>query len=132
MRNKVLTFKLSIVLLAISSGLGLFYVGAQASHPTSQNNKSANQNASRRAIPVKALFTKNCVTCHGSNGRGETVPGTIAGSPNFTEAKWQESVSDQRMIISVTHGRGGMPSFKDKLKPDEITSLVAYVRKFKR
>jgi mono/diheme cytochrome c family protein len=29
------------------------------------------------------------------------------------------------------HGRSGMPSFKDKLSPGEVSALVAYVRAFR-
>ena len=88
------------------------------------------KNASNRESP-KALFARNCATCHGADGRGETLAGRVSGVPDMTDRKWQERVSDKRMAASVAHGRGSMPSFKEKLSPDEIASLVSHVRNFK-
>jgi mono/diheme cytochrome c family protein len=60
------------------------------------------------------------------------VLGELTGAPDFTGAAWQEGRSGLRMRASIAHGRAGMPSFKDKLPPDEIASLVAYIRGFKK
>lgn len=79
---------------------------------------------------AKALYAKHCSKCHGTSGRGDTVPGQIAGCPDFTDSKWQQQIDDGRMTISVAHGRGGMPAFKEKLSQQQIKSLVAYVRAF--
>jgi mono/diheme cytochrome c family protein len=37
--------------------------------------------------------------------------------------------TDAEMIDFITNGHEAMPAFKDKLKADEITELVSYVRK---
>ncbi|HWT02033.1 MAG TPA: c-type cytochrome [Pyrinomonadaceae bacterium] len=89
------------------------------------------KSASRRQASAKTLFARNCATCHGSDGRGETVPGKISGVPNLADRKWQESVDEKRMAASITHGRGSMPSFEEKLSQNEIASLVSHVRSLK-
>ncbi|HYG81838.1 MAG TPA: c-type cytochrome [Pyrinomonadaceae bacterium] len=89
------------------------------------------KSASRRQAPAKALFARNCATCHGSDGRGETVAGKISGAPDLADRKWQESVNEKRMAASITRGRGSMPSFEEKLSQSEIASLVSHVRSLK-
>jgi mono/diheme cytochrome c family protein len=118
-------------------GLGLFLAqpghgslvikraAAEVSPPQSQKN------ASKREASVKALFARKCATCHGADGRGETLAGKISGAPNMTDRKWQESINEKRMATSIIHGRGSMPSFEEKLSQNEIASLIAHVRKFK-
>jgi mono/diheme cytochrome c family protein len=87
------------------------------------------KNAARSGASAKALFARHCATCHGADGRGETAAGKISGVPNLTDRKWQESVSEKRMMTTVKNGRGGMPSFEEKLSQNEIGLLVAHIRK---
>ena len=58
--------------------------------------------------------------------------GELTGAPDFMDAARQGRRSGQRMRAAITNGRAGMPSFKDRLSPDEIASLVAYIRRFKK
>jgi mono/diheme cytochrome c family protein len=99
---------------------------------TPQNKQSARKDSSRQATSAKALFMQTCAKCHGVNGSGETVAGEIAGAPNFRDREWQESLNDKRMMVSIMHGRGGMPAFKSKLSQKEIALLISYVRSFKK
>jgi mono/diheme cytochrome c family protein len=98
---------------------------------TAKEMLPSQKNASRQQASVKALFARKCATCHGSDGRGETLAGKVSGVPDLTDRKWQESIDEKRMAASITHGRGGMPSFAEKLSQNEIASLVSHVRKFK-
>jgi mono/diheme cytochrome c family protein len=36
--------------------------------------------------------------------------------------------SDAELTTSITQGKGKMPAFAKKLKPDDIAQLVAYIR----
>ncbi len=52
---------------------------------------------------------------------------------DLTDAKWQASVTDERLFNSITQGRGGkMPSFGKKLNAGQVESLVAHVRRLKK
>ena len=79
-----------------------------------------------------ALYAKHCDTCHGKDGRSKTFKGRLRGARNLTDAAWQAEATDERLFNSVMNGRGRMPSFKKKLSPAEVESLVAFVRTLRR
>lgn len=77
-----------------------------------------------------ALYGQKCATCHGKDGKG-TAMWKSKGQPDFTDAKFQSSVTDQQISASIHDGKGKfMPAFKGKLSEDQISSLVAQVRAF--
>ena len=80
---------------------------------------------------VKVVFKQHCAKCHGTDGRGRTVEGEIAGAQDFTDQDWRQRVEEQRIINSITHGRGQMPAFEKKLSKEQIKSLAAFVFTFK-
>lgn len=68
------------------------------------------------------LFKANCAECHGANGEGakKGIPLVSGHALHHSEDEY---------IKQVTNGEGNkMPAFKDKLKPDEITEVVKFVR----
>ena len=84
-----------------------------------------------KAKQAKTFFKQHCAKCHGADGRGETNDGEILGAPNFTDSAWQDKYNDGRLINSINHGRGDMPSFEKKLSQDQIKLLLSYVRAFR-
>ena len=66
--------------------------------------------------------------CHGDLGKGDTEEGKKKGARDLSNAKWQASVDDKRLIKSVTKGHDKMPTFEKKLSEDEIKALVKEVR----
>ena len=69
----------------------------------------------------KALFAKNCVSCHGANGKG-------GGGPKLQGI----TMSDARITKMVKNGKPGqMPAFGGKLKAADIKALIAYLRSLK-
>jgi len=99
-------------------------------------NRQRLPKTNRQAVPankkmaVKAVFKQHCVKCHGTDGRGQTAEGEIAGAQDFTDQDWQQRVTGQRIINSIRHGRGQMPAFEKKLSKEQIKSLAAFVRTF--
>ena len=73
-------------------------------------------------------FQMYCSVCHGDDGRGQTEEGKKKGARDFTNARWQDTVDDARLVRSITKGHDKMPSFEKKLSADEIKALVAEVR----
>ena len=75
-----------------------------------------------------ALFRQNCAMCHGNDGKGFAAIKT----PDFTDPKWQASVKDKEIVEVIKTGKKGtpMPAFGGKLKPEDIQTLVKYIRAF--
>jgi len=88
---------------------------------------SQNKLPATKAKETKRLFKQKCVKCHGQDGAGNNY-GKIVGATNLTDPEWQQRVDDKRLVNSVTHGRGQMPAFGEKLTEEQIASLVSYVR----
>ena len=85
--------------------------------------------------PASQLYRRYCVSCHGNDGKAKTSKGKFSHARDLTEAQWQTDVSDERIFNSIMNGRnvrGNMPAFSDKLKEQEVNSLVTLVRSFKR
>jgi cbb3-type cytochrome c oxidase subunit III len=73
-----------------------------------------------------AMFKQKCSMCHGADGKGYAAIKT----PDFTDPKWQEGITDGKIVETIKSGKKGtpMPPFSDKLKEEEIQALVKYIR----
>ena len=71
-----------------------------------------------------ALFTANCATCHGPDGKGLRQ----FGAPNLADAIWLygSNPSEVRASVNVAHA-GQMPAWGKRLDPVTIKMLSAYV-----
>jgi mono/diheme cytochrome c family protein len=81
------------------------------------------------------LWKARCSTCHGLDGKGRTRTGKKWKIDDFTRPKWQKAMSDDEIRRTIEKGvrqkRTGkvmMPAFGKKLTPEEIDSLVGWVR----
>ncbi len=72
----------------------------------------------------KAVFTEQCVACH-----GEQAKGTIEmGAPNLTDGIWLYGGQKADVEETIRTGRGGvMPAWDGKLDPVTIKMLAIYV-----
>jgi cytochrome c6 len=101
---------------------------ASATGSTSLQNSSSGSGAS---TPV-ANYSRRCASCHGKDGRSNTVKGKMRSARDLTDPQWQSDVSDERLFNSIMNGRGRMPGFAKKLSEEEINYLVTYVRRLKK
>lgn len=77
----------------------------------------------------EALFTQNCVACHGADGKGNQS----LGAPNLTDNIWLYSGTGQGIRVTLRNGRAGvMPKQSDKLRDEKIHLLTAYVYSLSR
>ena len=80
-----------------------------------------------------------CSSCHGEDGKGATEQGKKMGVRDMTSADFAKE-TDAKMKDAITNGlkqtKDGkaqeMEPYKDKLKPEEIDNLVAYVKSLKK
>ena len=80
----------------------------------------------------KSIYAMTCSVCHGEDGAG-AVWGKTSLNPPPVNFRLQDRIRDlprERMIHSVSNGRPGtaMTAFKTQLAPDEIESVVDYIR----
>jgi cytochrome c1 len=91
---------------------------------------------SARAADAKDLWTKDCAKCHGEDGKGKTKMGEKLGVKDYTDAKVQAEMKDDKMTKVIKEGikeddKTKMKGFPD-LSDDEVKSLVAYIRSLKK
>jgi mono/diheme cytochrome c family protein len=72
-----------------------------------------------------ALYKSKCAMCHGADG-------AKAAGHDLSGADFQKK-SDADITAVITDGKPPkMPKYGDKLKPEEIKGLVAYIRTLKK
>jgi mono/diheme cytochrome c family protein len=78
------------------------------------------------------LYSRNCASCHGRDGRAKTVKAKKNHARDLADSEWQNRVSDERIFNSIMNGKGKMPGYAKKLSESETDSLVNYVRSLKK
>lgn len=74
--------------------------------------------------PGRAVFEKNCVSCHGADGKGNRE----FGAPNLADAIWLYGGDRHNVYATVSNARRGvMPYWKGRLNDDTIRQLAVYV-----
>lgn len=78
---------------------------------------------------ARANFAKNCIVCHGDEGKGGlvTLKDVKLKVPSFKEGHALKH-SDEDFVEQIENGGDGMPEFKNKLSPQEINALVGFIR----
>ncbi len=82
-------------------------------------------------IDAQGLYKAHCELCHGEDGKGKTDLGEGLGARDFTEKKFQDSITDENILEQITNGTPEkMFPFKDKLTAEEMKALVPVIRAF--
>ena len=81
----------------------------------------------------KAVYEKQCLFCHGAQGKGD---GSLGKSlvPPPADLSNIKAKSDEELlkIIQNGHPQTAMPAFKAQLSEQEIQDALAYIRTFGR
>jgi mono/diheme cytochrome c family protein len=87
---------------------------------------------------TERLWKAQCASCHGQGGKGDTEKGKQMTVQDMSTAEVQSKKDDElkKTIVSgVKTEKGGvkqeMEAFKD-LTPEQVDSLVALIRTFKK
>jgi cytochrome c oxidase cbb3-type subunit 3 len=76
------------------------------------------------AYQGKQIFDKNCVVCHGVDGKGNQA----IGAPNLTDNIWLYGGTQKQIFQSIAAGRNGtMPAHKEFLGEAKVHLLAAYI-----
>jgi mono/diheme cytochrome c family protein len=89
---------------------------------------------------ILRTWKAKCASCHGEDGKGATDQGKKMGVRDMTTAEFAKETTDAKMTEVIANGvkqtKDGkvqqMEGYKDKLKPEEIAALVAYVKTFRK
>jgi mono/diheme cytochrome c family protein len=76
---------------------------------------------------AEKTYKTNCVLCHAPDGSGSSPSGQALKAQDLRSDAVQKK-SDAELTASITQGKGKMPAFAKKLKPNDIVQLVAYIR----
>ncbi|HYM80859.1 MAG TPA: cytochrome c [Candidatus Limnocylindria bacterium] len=77
-----------------------------------------------------AVYTKRCVLCHGSEGKGDG-PGAAGLNPkprNHTDGAYMNARTDADLLNVIRNGKGSMPPWGKILSEAEIQAVLAHVR----
>ena len=96
-------------------GVGVLAAVGLLSPPARADDKSA------------ALYKQKCAVCHGADGKGDTPAGKSTKVRSFSDPEIAKQ-SDEELASVIEKGKNKMPAYGKSLKPDEIKSIVAYIR----
>ena len=73
------------------------------------------------------IYKTNCVLCHSADGSGSSPTGKAMHAKDLRSDEVQKQ-SDAALSEVITKGRGKMPAFGAKIKLEDVTKMVAYIR----
>lgn len=78
-------------------------------------------------------YTIYCAPCHGAigDGNGITKQYGMGATPSYHDDRLRK-VADGEIFNVITHGKGNMLSYADKLSAEDRWAVVAYVRALQR
>jgi mono/diheme cytochrome c family protein len=78
-------------------------------------------------------WAKNCASCHGKDGSGNTTMGKKLGVADYRSASVQASFSDAKAINTIKQGAPPkMKGYGGVLSDADIKALVSYIRSLKK
>ncbi len=113
---------------------------AMAAGACSKSEPGSDAKPAAISAEAREVYKTTCVPCHGESGKGDG-PGAVALDPkprNYTDAKWQDSITDEQLRKTIIYGGAAvgksaiMPSQPQlEGKPEVLNGLVAIIRSFK-
>jgi mono/diheme cytochrome c family protein len=81
---------------------------------------------------AKKMYGYDCAMCHGVNGNGkaELTDSMKLTVKDFTDRAAMKDLTDGQIFYIVKNGAGQMPGEGDRLKPQELWTMVVLVRSF--
>jgi mono/diheme cytochrome c family protein len=82
--------------------------------------------AQAQSDPAK-FFKTNCTLCHSPDGSGDSATGRAMHAKDLRSEEVQKQ-SDAALSEVIAKGRGKMPAFGGKIKPDDMPKMIAFIR----
>lgn len=74
------------------------------------------------------IYSTNCASCHGEPGKNNFVQ--LVPPPGDPGAIDFQANNDGEFYYKIREGKGTMPSFKNTLTPDDVWTVISYIRSF--
>jgi high-affinity iron transporter len=119
--------------LSLVCTTGVLYAG-QAKPPAGAKPAAAAAASPESLANGAALFKRQCVMCHGATGQGDgPAAKNLKGKlPSLSDKAVMSKLTDAQIHEAITAGKktevGNMPALGKRLKPEEITDIVNFVR----
>ena len=81
--------------------------------------------------PGEALFRKFCASCHGIDGRGNTVRFMGNEWADLTDNNWRQYGDDGSLETIIREGVFSKMPARDELTREEMRALLGYLRKLR-
>jgi mono/diheme cytochrome c family protein len=79
----------------------------------------------------KELYTKNCVSCHGADGKGNPAMAKVLGDKGLNiVSKEAKEMSDEQILKIIAEGAGKMPA--SKRSKAEQKQVLDYTRSLQK
>ena len=128
-RIKMMTIGLMAIALIVffqGSAIAASHKEIAANHPAAflaqvSDSTTANENEN---VSTAALFTKNCAGCHAHGGN------VIRRNKTLKQKALKRYGYDDVTKIAqiITHGRGIMPAYGERLSTEEVGAIAQYVK----
>lgn len=80
----------------------------------------------------KRLFLGICAQCHGPDGSGAMMRQMMPKIGDLTSPELHGRLTDDQIAELIKNGRDKMPPMGQMFKPEQIRSIIAYVRTLKK
>jgi mono/diheme cytochrome c family protein len=75
------------------------------------------------------LFEKQCIACHGREGKGGGTMAEYFGEPPPLDDESNLELPDGFFYSTIRHGRGMMPALSEALSAEERWHIINYLRR---
>ena len=123
--------------VGLTGALSLFCVTAVSAgqaKPAAGAKPAAHAASPESITSGAALYKRQCVMCHGATGVGDgPAAKSLKGKlPSLMDKAVMAKLTDAQIHEAIAAGKkttvGNMPALGKRLKPEEITDVVHYVR----
>lgn len=79
----------------------------------------------------KALYERNCLVCHGAEGRGDGPVGQkfVTKAPVDLNEDYTQDQADGQLFFTLTRGRALMPAYRDALNAEERWHVINFLKR---
>ena len=120
----------AIIICGLFFGLTTIVVMAQA-NPEAAKVKNPVASTPESIDAGKALYRRNCASCHGINAQGGSGSDIGAPPPDLTDAEWTHGSTDGEIFYVIKNGVApdfNMEPWGDRIKDPDIWNVVNLVK----